>query len=139
MVVRGSSRRTTFTVLTAAIFLSGALLPAHAQTGDVVDLTCGPSVTGPTAPSGTHIVSVVGTYGCGTDRASIGVIVCLEYGGVAVKCAQDVDSNARVVSAHAEYACLPGLWTATVMGVATGGPPGVAAGLSLPLDCDPLR
>ena len=107
--------------------------------GDLVDLTCGPTIAGPFAGTGAHEVTATGSYACATIRPSIGVIVCLQYNGVTVNCGQDVRTNARRAEATARFVCLPGVWTATALGVTTGGLPGGAAGVAVPLDCDPLR
>ena len=132
------NRRKITTVAVVALMLS-VTAPANAQVEDVVDLTCGPTISGPFAETGSHIVTAEGSYECGTVRPSIGVIVCLEYNGAAVACSQDVKNSARVASAGVSFPCVPGVWTATAIGVATGGLPGGAAGVAVPLDCDPLE
>lgn len=131
-------RRKIITAAAVALVLSG-VAPANAQVEDVVDLTCGPTISGPFAETGAHSVTAEGSYECGTVRPSIGVIVCLEYNGIAVRCSQDVQTGARVAAAGVSFPCLPGVWTATSIGVATGGLPGGAAGVAVPLDCDPLE
>ena len=107
--------------------------------GDVTDFSCGPSVEGPSAGPNSHEITVRGLYACATNRASIGVIVCLEYNGVVVRCAQEASLDDKDAEATVSFVCLPGIWTATVQGVATGGSPGLAVGALMPGDCDPLR
>jgi hypothetical protein len=122
----------------AAIILVGCSMTPVAKAREPLDLSCGPSVDGPHAGPGTHVVTASGSYSCVTRRPSIGVIVCLEYNGLLVTCEQETASDAKVAEASVDFACLPGVWTATATGVATGGPPGAAAGVAIPIDCDPL-
>lgn len=126
--------------VTAMLTLSLMTPGASAQDlGDLVDLTCAPRVDGPVAPSGAHQVTASGGYRCGTVRPSVGVAVCLQYNGVTVTCDQQIKTNDTDAEADVEFACVPGLWTATAVGVATGGLPGGAVGFTVPLDCDPLK
>jgi hypothetical protein len=137
--MRGGTGRIRAAIMAAGL-LACLVPPAAAQElEDVLDLSCGPSVEGPVAGPGSHAVSVTGAYGCGSAQPSIGVIVCLEYNGIAMRCGQDTRVNDVIAEASVSFPCLPGLWTATAAGVATGGPPGGAAGVAVPVECDPLR
>ncbi|HEX2294879.1 MAG TPA: hypothetical protein VHN37_06180 [Actinomycetota bacterium] len=135
-----SGRRRAALGLAAAValVLSAGPTATAQEIDDVVDLTCGPWVSGPFAGPNDHSVTASGGYSCSTRRPSIGVVVCLHYNGAPVRCEQDVKMNASDASADVNFPCLPGVWTVTAIGVATGGPPGAAAGVAIPLDCDPL-
>lgn len=133
-------KRATVSIVGLIVIVAGTVVTTTASHAgeDPVDLSCKPSIDGPTAPTNGHIVSATGAYSCLTVRPSIGVTVCLEYNGVIVDCNQDVRLDSSRAEASVSFPCLPGVWTATVAGVAAGGPPGAGLNAVIQLECDPM-
>jgi hypothetical protein len=134
----GTRRKASAAALGLVLGMTLWATPVTAQE-PVLDLTCGPSADGPDAPNGTHVVTAVASYRCGTIRPSIGIAACLLYNGAPVNCDQDARLNDDEASVELSFPCLPGTWTLAGVGVASGAPPGLPLGIVVQLNCDPLR
>lgn len=136
--MKSAARSRASAVGLATVLVLMLATPVSAQE-PVLDLTCGPKGDGPIAPDFTHIVTATAAYTCGTVRPSIGVAACLLYNGAPVDCDQDARLNDDEASVELSFPCLPGTWALAGVGVASGGPPGAPAGITVQLNCDPLR